>query len=185
MGIFEFVKGTGQMVSATLAKANDAARAGEPGAAAANAQSGHPVTAPAEDKPHADVSVASLEAKIKGAKTPHHDLSVKLVDAHTVKIYAVVEDADAKSDLILLVGNTPGISTVQDAIKVRATGTSHDIDAPAPRFYQVKSGDTLSAIAEAELGDATRFTEIFNANRHVLSNADQIDVGQTLKIPLN
>jgi nucleoid-associated protein YgaU len=184
MGIFEFVKGTGQMVSATLAKAGETARAGEPGAAAANAHSGHPAPEAAEETSPGDITVSALEAKIKGAKVPHHDLSVKLVDAHTVKIYAVVEDAEAKSDLILLVGNTPGVTTVQDAIKVRATGSSHDVEAPAPRFYQVKSGDTLSAIAEAELGDASRFKELFNANRHVLSNPDQIDIGQTLKLPL-
>ena len=185
MSVFEFVKSAGQMVSATIAKAGDAVRANEPGAAAANAQSGHSTAEAPEERAHGDVTVADLEAKIKGAKIAHQDLSIKLVDAHTAKIYAVVEDADAKSDLILLVGNTPGITTVQDAIKVRASGSSHDEDAPAPRFYQVKSGDTLGAIAQSELGDADRFREIFQANLHVLSDPDQIDVGQTLKIPLN
>ena len=55
--------------------------------------------------------------------------------------------------------------------------------APTPKFYTVKSGDTLSSIAQSELGDSARYTEIFNANRNILSNPDAIDVGQTLRIP--
>lgn len=49
--------------------------------------------------------------------------------------------------------------------------------------HTVKSGETLSKIAKTYLGDASRYPEIFNANKDTLSNPDLIKVGQKLKIP--
>jgi nucleoid-associated protein YgaU len=49
--------------------------------------------------------------------------------------------------------------------------------------YTVKSGDTLSGIAKRFLGDANAYMEIFNANRNILKDPDQIQPGQVLKIP--
>ncbi len=49
--------------------------------------------------------------------------------------------------------------------------------------YTVKAGDTLSKIAEKVYGDAAKFNDIYEANKDVLSSADDIKVGQTLKIP--
>lgn len=53
----------------------------------------------------------------------------------------------------------------------------------AVRTYTVKSGDTLSGIAESELGDGTAYMKIFNANKDVLGDPDKIQPGQVLKIP--
>jgi nucleoid-associated protein YgaU len=125
---------------------------------------------------------AAVKAKIEASNLNPKDLALKKVDDDTMKVYAVVATAEEKEELILLVGNTPGVSKVEDAIKVRgADGV--DATTPAPKFYQVKSGDTLSAIAQSQLGDSDRYMEIFNANRNTLSNPDAIDVGQTLRIP--
>ena len=41
---------------------------------------------------------------------------------------------------------------------------------PPPRLYIVRRGDTLSGIARRELGDASRWREIFERNRDVVSN---------------
>lgn len=49
--------------------------------------------------------------------------------------------------------------------------------------YTVKAGDTLSKIAEKVYGDAAKFNLIFEANKDQLKSADDIKVGQTLKIP--
>jgi nucleoid-associated protein YgaU len=51
--------------------------------------------------------------------------------------------------------------------------------------YTVAKGDTLGAIAKRWYGDAKQYTRIFEANRDTLSSADAIDVGQTLRIPLD
>lgn len=55
--------------------------------------------------------------------------------------------------------------------------------AAASRTYTVKAGDTLSAIAKEQLGDAKAYTKIFEANRDQLSDPDKIKPGQVLKIP--
>ena len=49
--------------------------------------------------------------------------------------------------------------------------------------YTVKAGDTLSVIAEKVYGDAAKFEVIFEANKDILKNANDIKVGQELKIP--
>ena len=55
--------------------------------------------------------------------------------------------------------------------------------ASAQRTYVVQPGDSLSAIALAIYGNAYRDTDIFEANRDVLSDPNVIHPGQTLKIP--
>jgi LysM repeat protein len=49
--------------------------------------------------------------------------------------------------------------------------------------YTVQSGDTLSKIAKAYLGDSNRYMDIFKANSDTLKNPDMIKVGQKLNIP--
>jgi nucleoid-associated protein YgaU len=61
-----------------------------------------------------------------------------------------------------------------------------DIRAERTDFFGVHTvvpGDTLSKLAKVYLGDTTRYMEIFKANGDLLTNPDQIKVGQTLKIP--
>lgn len=50
-------------------------------------------------------------------------------------------------------------------------------------YHEVKSGDTLSKIAKAYLGDANAYPKIFAINRDQLSDPDKIQVGQKLKLP--
>ena len=50
-------------------------------------------------------------------------------------------------------------------------------------YYTVQSGDTLSKLAKAHLGDAKRYMEIFNLNKDVLKNPDLIKVGQRIQLP--
>jgi nucleoid-associated protein YgaU len=51
------------------------------------------------------------------------------------------------------------------------------------RTYTVRSGDSLSAIAKREYGDASAWRRIFEANRDQIKDPDLIHPGQELKIP--
>jgi nucleoid-associated protein YgaU len=78
-----------------------------------------------------------------------------------------------------LPSSTPGQFELADLLRfagVLAGGT-------APRTYTVQAGDTLSGIAEAQLGDASRWPEIFVLNRDVIANPDRIFPDQVLLLP--
>lgn len=49
--------------------------------------------------------------------------------------------------------------------------------------YQVKAGDSLSKIAQQYYQDPKKFQQIYDANKDILKNPNQIKPGQTLKIP--
>ncbi len=55
--------------------------------------------------------------------------------------------------------------------------------AKEPQVYVVKPGDNLSKIAKAVYGDASRWQEIFEANKDTLKDPNLIRVGQELRIP--
>ena len=69
-------------------------------------------------------------------------------------------------------GGTPDFSNVQ-------SGSS----STAERTYVVKSGDSLSKIAQKEYGNANAWKAIFEANKDILKDPDKIQPGQKLKIP--
>lgn len=51
------------------------------------------------------------------------------------------------------------------------------------KTYTVVSGDSLSAIAKKHLGNESAWYQLYEANRDVMSSADDLSVGVTLKIP--
>ena len=53
------------------------------------------------------------------------------------------------------------------------------------RTYTVKANDTLTKIAQKELGDGNRWREIFLLNRAIISDPDRIFVGQVLVLPVD
>lgn len=55
---------------------------------------------------------------------------------------------------------------------------------PAATEYEIRSGDSLSAIAKRFYGDATQWRKIYDANRDVLGDdPDKIYPGQKITIP--
>ena len=49
--------------------------------------------------------------------------------------------------------------------------------------YTVVKGDSLWSIAKKHLGSGARWVEIYELNKAVISNPDQIQVGQVLTVP--
>jgi len=99
-----------------------------------------------------------------------------------------------ENDKLLVRGAAPNQAVkneVWNAIKAIDAGyadltadLSIDASLPVPpRIHVVVSGDTLSKIAKAVYGDASKYPKIFEANRDQLSDPDKIKVGQKLKIP--
>jgi nucleoid-associated protein YgaU len=57
-------------------------------------------------------------------------------------------------------------------------------NAPKPGFgYEVQPGDSLSKIAKQVYGDASRWKEIWEANKASIPNPDLIHPGQQLSMP--
>lgn len=96
------------------------------------------------------------------------------VENGTVKLEGAAASDELKEKIILAVGNVEGVSAVEDA----TTGGGVE-----PVFHTVEKGDTLWAIAEKTLGNGAKYTEIFEANRPMLSDPDKIYPGQVLRIP--
>jgi nucleoid-associated protein YgaU len=81
--------------------------------------------------------------------------------------------------VILQVGNTQGVARVDDQLELAETAPAE----PEGSYYEVKRGDSLSKIAKAHYGDAMKYPVIFEANRPMLKDPDEIYPGQVLRIP--
>ena len=123
--------------------------------------------------------------------------------AKSVRMDGSADERDGKLHFSGTVKSQEEANRIWDAIKtvpdwqrevqadIRVVGGAQAGSSPQPAgtsgqggtTYTVKSGDTLSKIAKAHLGDANAYMEIFNANRDQLSDPDLIKPGQVLKIP--
>jgi nucleoid-associated protein YgaU len=98
------------------------------------------------------------------------------VDDDKATITGRVDSQEQREKIVLLVGNTEGIGNVDDRLQVARQ------EAEAT-YYEVKAGDTLSKIAKQHYGDANKYNQIFEANRPMLKDPDEIYPGQKLRIP--
>ena len=78
--------------------------------------------------------------------------------------------------VVLCCGNVHRVSQVDDLMTVSEP-------ADESTYYTVARGDTLSAIAKAQYGNANAYMKIFEANKPMLSSPDKIYPGQLLRIP--
>ena len=108
-----------------------------------------------------------------GLGNPNIEVSV---EGDKVIARGEVASQEEKEKILLALGNVAGVGEVDDQISVTTP-------APAARFVTVKKGDTLSAIAKAEYGNANAYMKIFEANKPMLSHPDKIYPGQVLRMP--
>ena len=97
-----------------------------------------------------------------------------IVEGQSVRITGKAFDQETREIIILATGNINGISQVQDETE----GMNKEIF-----FYTVKLGDTMMSIAQITMGKAFAHHRIFEANKPILTQPDQIYVGQVLRIP--
>jgi nucleoid-associated protein YgaU len=98
------------------------------------------------------------------------------VDDDKATLSGRVNSQEEREKIVLLVGNVDGIGRVDDNFEVEK-------QEPESTYYEVKSGDSLSKIAKQVYGDANKYNRIFEANRPMLKDADEIYPGQKLRIP--
>lgn len=103
------------------------------------------------------------------------DLAVD-IEGDKAMIRGAVDTQADREKIILMVGNTEGIAAVDDRLQVSR-------QEPESQFYDVKSGDSLSKIAKQFYGDANKYNLIFEANKPMLKDPDEIYPGQKLRIP--
>ncbi len=166
MGLFSFLKSAGSKLLGNKAAENDTTTTSAP---AVNASM--EALKDAAEKSRA----AQLAANIVGNGIHVDNLDI-VVDDDTATIYGQVESTSAKEKVILIVGNTAGIASVDDRLSVVTTE-------PEATFYTVKEGDSLSKIAKEVYGDMMKYPVIFEANKPMLKSEDLIYPGQVLRIP--
>ncbi|HSF40493.1 MAG TPA: peptidoglycan-binding protein LysM [Thermoanaerobaculia bacterium] len=97
-------------------------------------------------------------------------------DGDKVTLTGTVASQADREKVVLLVGNTEGTGSVDDQLKVEKPE-------PEGQYYEVKSGDSLSKIAKQFYGNANKYPVIFEANKPMLKDPDEIYPGQKLRIP--
>ena len=101
------------------------------------------------------------------------------VEDDVVSISGEAESAAALEKAVLMAGNVKGISEVRSDA-VNAPATTEKIE-----YYEIASGDTLSAVAKKYYGKSSAYVRIFEANREVIKDPGKIYVGQKIRIPLD
>lgn len=162
MGLFSFIKNAGAKVFGV--GKTDAEEKAEAHAKAA-----------ADELKAEEAGARKLEQTIRDLQLNVENLKVH-VDNDMATVSGKAHDQSTKEKVVLVIGNTNGIASVDDQMTV-------DHVEPEARFHTVVKGDTLGKIAKQYYGNAMKYPLIFDANKPMLSDPDKIYPGQVLRIP--
>ena len=118
---------------------------------------------------------AKIKAEIEKDNPGVNDLAVRFEDGKVELSGSGSPEALQKA--ILIAGNAMGVG------EVKVAGAQAAAVDDGTRYYVIKSGDTLSAIAKQFYGDPNKYQKIFEANREVIKDANLIFPGQKIRIP--
>ena len=110
------------------------------------------------------------------------NLSVEALDitfdaaTSTVTVAGVAADQQTKEKVLLCCGNVASVAAVNDMMTVANPE-------PESQYYTVVSGDNLSKISKQFYDTPNKYTQIFEANKPMLTHPDKIYPGQVLRIP--
>ncbi len=165
MGLFSFAKDIGDKI---FHRNKDATPASQPAST--------PAATPAAPAEPSAQEIANLLIQRIQQNAKINNLSVNYNgDTDTVTINGSAPTQADREKAILAAGNVQHVAQVQDNISV-------DTPEPESRMYTVKSGDTLSKIAQEVYGNGD-YMKIFEANKPLLSDPNKIYPGQVLRIP--
>ena len=94
----------------------------------------------------------------------------------TVTVSGVAPDQATKEKVLLCCGNVASVQSVNDMMTVSSPE-------PESQMYVVVSGDNLSKVSKQFYGTPNKYTQIFEANKPMLTHPDKIYPGQVLRIP--
>ncbi len=163
MGLFSFLKNAGSKIFGPSAEEKAAEAAADAAEAAAAKEAAR------------QNRINALTQTVTNYGVPVQDLSID-VNGDVVTVYGTANNVSDKEKVILMLGNTDGVATVDDRMSVLNDEGESD-------FYEVKEGDSLSKIAKHFYGDMMKYPVIFEANKPMLTHEDLIYPGQTLRIP--
>ncbi len=132
-----------------------------------------------------DASAAEDISEMLSTKlTPIKNLKVTFDDG-TVTLCGDCLNQRHHEQAILLAGNVKGVARVNADELAFPAPAENEPQIQEVEFYEIKKGDTLSAIAKEFYGDYKLYTRIFEANREVIEDPDKIYPGQKIRIPQN
>ena len=166
MGLFSFIKDAGAKVFG-VGKTNTEEKT--------QAKTAANEKAAVDELKTAEAAARKLEETIKDLQLHVENLKVKIDDDMAI-VSGKAHDQTTKEKVVLLIGNTKGIASVDDQMSVEHAE-------PEAKFHTVIKGETLGKIAKHYYGNAMKYPLIFDANKPMLTDPNKIYPGQVLRIP--
>jgi nucleoid-associated protein YgaU len=130
--------------------------------------------APVEEK--TQLKASALLGHVQALGLPFNSLKVAVKDDGVVVVTGEVTQQADSEKIVLALGNVDGVETVDNQMLVAEP-------APEAKYHTVAEGDWLSKISDKYYGDPMKYDVIFEANKPMLKDPDEIYPGQVLRIP--